>query len=154
MTPAPANCHTCELTRRRDAGDCPEWDVIQRTRSWDVVHAYDTAVEGWLVLVLRRHIETIADLTAAEADDLGPLIRQTSRALHEVTGCAKTYVVQFAEHPMHPHVHVHVIPRAPDHPEGRRGPRVFDLLGVPEHERVTDDQMTVIARQLREALAA
>ncbi|MDX2136516.1 MAG: hypothetical protein SF123_00350 [Chloroflexota bacterium] len=33
-------------------------------------------------------------------------------ALRTTTGCAKTYVAQFAEHLDHPHVHFHIIMRA------------------------------------------
>ncbi len=104
-------CTTCELVRRRDAGEAPSWDRIHRTSQWDVVHAFGTAVEGWLVLVVRRHTTAIAELTDKEAAELGPLITGVSRALQDVLDCDKTYVVQFAEHPHHFHVHVHVIPR-------------------------------------------
>jgi hypothetical protein len=38
-------------------------------------------------------------MTDAEASDLGPLIAAVSCGLRAVVGCAKTYVVQFAEHP-------------------------------------------------------
>jgi diadenosine tetraphosphate (Ap4A) HIT family hydrolase len=105
------DCQTCELVARRDAGDASPWDRILRSASWDIVHAFGTSVEGWMVLALRRHITTVADLTDEKARELGPLLRDVSRALEATTGCAKTYVAQFVEHPRHPHVHVHVIPR-------------------------------------------
>ena len=96
-------CKTCELTARRDAGMAPLWDCIHRTRFWDVVHSYDTALPGWLILVARRHIEAIDELTDEEAVELGILLRRVSLALKEVTGCLKTYVIQFAEMAEHPH---------------------------------------------------
>ena len=71
-------CRTCELTDRRDAGEAPPWDDIVSTSGWDVAHAFGTDVEGWVVLVARRHIETVADLTDAEAAQLGPLIKHVS----------------------------------------------------------------------------
>jgi hypothetical protein len=46
---------TCELIARQDAGIAPPWDAILRTDYWDIVHAYNTSLPGWLVLVLRRH---------------------------------------------------------------------------------------------------
>jgi diadenosine tetraphosphate (Ap4A) HIT family hydrolase len=85
------------LVARRDAGHAPPWDLIVRTPNWDIVHADGTSVEGWTVLVARRHLTAVADLTDAEAAELGPLIKHVSRALHETVGCVKTYVVQFAE---------------------------------------------------------
>lgn len=56
-------CRTCELVQRRDAGGAPPWDQIVRTPTWDVAHAFGTTIEGWTVLVLRRHVASVAELT-------------------------------------------------------------------------------------------
>jgi len=138
-------CRTCELVERRDRGAAPLWDCIIRTPCWDIVHCYGTSLEGWLVLVSREHKSAIADLTDEEASELGPLLKLTSAALHDRLACVKTYVVQFAEHPLHPHVHFHVIPRALDHPQDQKGPRIFDRLGVPDHDAIPEDRMNEIA---------
>jgi diadenosine tetraphosphate (Ap4A) HIT family hydrolase len=122
------SCRSCALVARRDQGEAPDWDCIERTPRWDVVHCYGTSLEGWIVLVLRRHAATMADLTDAEAAELGPLVRDVSRGLAEVVACEKTYAAQFAEAPGHNHVHVHVIPRRPGMPPEERGPNVFSLL--------------------------
>ncbi len=90
-------CQTCELIRRRDAGAAPLWDNIYRTPHWDVAHAFNTALPGWIVIVARRHIEAIDQLSEAEVIELGILLRRVSAALSEATGCIKTYVMQFAE---------------------------------------------------------
>lgn len=145
-------CLTCDWTARRDAGDAPPWDSIARTPGWDVVHATGTAVEGWLVLVARRHVAAVADLTDGEAAELGPLLTGVSRALHDVTGCQKTYVVQFAEHPRHRHVHVHLIPRAHDLPDDQRGPGIFSRLGVADDEVVPEARRDEIAVGVRARL--
>jgi diadenosine tetraphosphate (Ap4A) HIT family hydrolase len=148
-----SDCVTCQLVERRDAGGAPPWDAILRTPHWDVVHAFGTAVEGWLVLVVRRHQTAVADLSDGEAAELGPLIRDVSRAVQSAVGCDKTYVVQFAEHPQHPHVHVHVIPRGRDLSDERQGPRIFSLLGVPDDEAVPPDRMDEIAGLVAAALS-
>ena len=145
-------CKTCELVNRRDAGDAPLWNCIQRTQFWDVVHSYNTALPGWLVLVVRRHIEAIDELTDDEAIELGRLIRRASIALREVTGCIKTYVIQFAEHEDHPHVHFHIVPRMEDQPEGRRSVRVFEYLNVPDDERVSEERMNEISARIQSIL--
>ena len=145
---------TCDRLERRDRGDAPDWDAIVRTDAWDVVHCDNTSLLGWLVLVVRRHVAALADLTEAEAEALGPLVRDVSRALHDICGCEKTYVVQFAEHPDHRHVHVHVVPRSPDLEDERQGPRVFGFLGVPETDRVSEDDMNAFAASLRGWLTA
>jgi diadenosine tetraphosphate (Ap4A) HIT family hydrolase len=141
-------CRTCELVTRRDRGEAPLWDAIHRTPRWDVVHCYGTSVEGWLVVLTREHRSAIADLTDAEAAELGPLLKHASEALRDAVGCVKTYVAQFAEHPLHPHVHFHVIPRAADHPDDLRGPRIFDALGDAV-DPVPDARMDEIAARVR-----
>ena len=145
-------CKTCELIARRDAGTAPLWDCIYRARFWDVVHSYNTALPGWLVLVVQRHIEAIDELTDDEAVELGVLIRLVSMALKKVTGCVKTYVVQFAEMAEHPHVHFHIIPRMANQPEERRSTRVFEYLGVSEEERVSEETMNEIGTQVQRLL--
>lgn len=146
-------CMTCELIAARDTGLAPLWDNILRTESWDVVHSYNTSLPGWLVLVARRHTEAIDELTDEEAAELGILLRQTSAALREVTGCVKTYVIQFAEAAEHPHVHFHVIPRMADQPEERRSVGIFGYLGVLEEERVGENVMNEIAIRVRRIMA-
>lgn len=148
------SCMTCELIARRDAGEAPLWDAIARTAYWDVAHSYNTSLPGWLVLIARRHITSIDELTPEEAVELGILLRQTSAALREVVGCLKTYVCQFAEAAEHPHVHFHVIPRMADQPDERRGPRVFGYMGVPEEEEVSEDRMNEIAAMIRRCLSS
>ncbi len=147
------HCVTCQLVERRDAGEAPDWDAIVRTDHWDVVHSFNTALEGWLVLVTRQHRNALAELSEGEAAELGPLAVRVSQALLQVSGCEKTYLAQFAEHPDHRHVHVHLIPRGADHPADAIGPNVFRLIGESAADRITDDRMDELARALRRALA-
>ncbi len=147
-----SNCYTCELSVRRRAGDAPLWDNIYQTELWDVAHSYNTALAGWVVLILRRHIEALDELTTAEAAELGDLIRHVSIALKEVTGCMKTYVVQFAEAAEHPHVHFHIIPRMADQPDEWRGAGIFNALGVDEDVRIGETVMDEIGLQMRTIL--
>jgi diadenosine tetraphosphate (Ap4A) HIT family hydrolase len=145
-------CKTCELIARRDAGIAPLWDCIYRTPFWDVVHSYNSALPGWLVLVARRHITAVDALTDEEAAELGRLLQRTSRALKDITGCQKTYVMQFAEMAEHPHVHFHVVPRRADLPENRRSTKIFGYLGVSEEERVPEEVMNEIGLRVRKIL--
>jgi diadenosine tetraphosphate (Ap4A) HIT family hydrolase len=147
-------CKSCELISRRDEGTAPLWDCIYRTSFWDVAHCYETSLPGWLILIVRRHIESLDELTDPEAVELGRLIRRTSSALKKISRCPKTYVLQFAESPLHPHVHFHVIPRMADLPENRRSTQIFGYLGVPEKERVSQEEMNAIALRVREQLLA
>lgn len=147
-------CRSCELVARRDVGDAPLWDSIHRTRYWDVVHCYGTSLPGWIVLVARRHMTALDELTEEEAVELGSLLRRVSIGLKEITGCLKTYVIQFAEAADHPHVHFHVIPRMKDQPPERKSMGIFGYLGVPEEQCVPANIMNIIALQLRHYLEA
>jgi diadenosine tetraphosphate (Ap4A) HIT family hydrolase len=62
----------------------------------------------------------------------GGLVRRLGAALEAVTGCVKTYLMQFSEAEGFSHLHLHLVPRLPDHPDDARGPRVFADM--------TDDQ--------------
>ena len=145
-------CKTCELTAQRRLGKAPLWDSIYQTEFWDVAHAFNTALPGWLVLVLQRHIESLDELTDQEAVELGPLIRRVSLSLKTVVGCVKTYVIQFAEHEDHPHVHFHIVPRMANQPADRRSTQVFAYLGVSQEESVSEDQMDEIGGRIRKHL--
>jgi diadenosine tetraphosphate (Ap4A) HIT family hydrolase len=146
------DCLTCQLIARRDAGEAPLWDSIYRTAYWDVVHAYNTSLPGWLVLVARRHIEAPDELNEAEALELGALIRRVSQALKTATDCRKTYVMQFAEAAEHPHVHFHITPRMAAQPPEYRGPRIFGYLGVSKADSVSEERMNEIAGKVRNFL--
>ena len=145
-------CYTCELIKRRDDGQAPLWDNIYRSPYWDVVHSYNTALPGWLVLLSRRHIVAIDEMTEDQALELGQMLRHVSLALKETTACTKTYVVQFAEAAEHPHVHFHIIPRMANQPENRKGPQIFNYLGVEDSERVSEHDMNTIASALQQRL--
>ena len=112
----------------------------------------NTSLPGWTVLILRRHVIALDQLTEAEALELGDLIRRVSVALKDIVGSEKTYVMQFAEHPRHSHVHFHVVPRMADLAEADRGANIFNLLSVADEERVTEAKMNAFATSLQAAI--
>ena len=147
-------CQSCRRMKKRDAGTAPIWDNMYRSQHWDIVHAYNTSWLGWLVLVLRRHAEAIDELTESEAGELGNLLLHVSVALKRETGCAKTYVMQFAESPAHPHVHFHVVPRRPDQAAEDISWRVLRHLGVDTEAACSEADMTALAGGIRLQLQA
>jgi hypothetical protein len=72
----------------------------------------------------------------------GSVARQVrlSRALHQVLGCQKTYIAQFAEAEGFSHVHFHVVPRPPNLPQEFRGPGIFQMMR-PDRPPVTEQRM-------------
>lgn len=141
------DCYACGKEAR--FAELPPRERVACDAHWRVAHAFGTAVPGWLVLLPRRHVAAVHDLTDDEAGSLGTWQVRLSRALRAVTGCAKTYVVQFAEAEGFAHVHFHLVPRAADLPQEHRGPGVFGLLGKPAGERVTDEAADRTALALR-----
>jgi diadenosine tetraphosphate (Ap4A) HIT family hydrolase len=144
------DCFVCENNDRFES--LPIWERIAADAHWRVAHAIDSALPGWLVLIPRRHVTTIADLTDAEAAQLGAWQVRLSRALRVVTGCVKTYVVQFAEKEGVSHVHFHVVPRMADLPDDRRGGRVFQYLDPPPGQALDDAHKLALAEALREQM--
>lgn len=148
-TPGAGRCYSCQQEDRFDS--LPPRELIGADPYWRLAHAIGTTLPGWLVLLPRRHVTAIAELTEAEAGTLGSWQLRASRALHAVTGCAKTYVAQFAEAEGFAHVHFHVVPRMPDLSPELRGPRVFDLLG--RSAAVGAERMDELALLLREQVS-
>ncbi|MGE9697835.1 HIT family protein [Streptomyces sp. CH6] len=144
------DCYAC--SKEADFDDLPPRECAVYDQHWRVAHALNTAVPGWPVLLPRRHVAAVHDLTNAEASALGVWQVKLSRALRGVTGCAKTYVVQFAEAEGFAHVHFHIVPRMADLRPEHRGPAIFGLLRRPEQERVSADQADQIAHSLRAQL--
>ena len=142
-------CKTCWLIEQRDLDDAPLWDCIFRTEFFDVAHAYNTSLPGWIVVVAKRHVAAIHELSEGEAIELGTLLRQVSVGLKNVLGCAKTYVMQFAEQTGHSHVNFHVVPRMNDLPDENKGVNVFKYLGVDGQDRVPESLMNDIAAKLQ-----
>lgn len=141
------DCYAC--SKEAEFDDLPPRECVVYDQHWRVAHAFNTAVPGWLVLLPRRHVAAVHDLTNAEAFALGVWQVKISRALRSVTGCAKTYVVQFAEAEGFAHVHFHIVPRMAGLRPEHRGPGIFELLRRPEQERVTADQADQLAHSLR-----
>ena len=140
-------CYTCRTNG--DLDSLPPRDLIAVDEWWRVGHAFGTSLPGWLVLLPRRHVTRIADLTDAEAARLGTWQVSLSRALTAVTGCAKTYIAQFAEAAGFHHVHLHIIPRPADLTQDLLGPRIFALLGQAGGDALTTTEMDAVAVRLR-----
>lgn len=93
---------------------------------------------------------TLTELDPKAAAELGPLLRDLSRALAEILGCVKTYVL-LAE--AEGFGHFHLIPRMPDQPVELRGPGIFQMPRPPPGQCVPDAQMDRLAERLSAALS-
>ncbi len=150
MPNSATDCYPCGQEARLP--DVPPRERVAQDDHWRVVLAFNSALPGWLVLLPRRHVTAVHDLTDAEAASLGLWQVRLSRALREVTGCVKSYVVQFAEAEGFGHTHFHVVPRMADQPDDRCGPAVFGYLARPEEEWVSPQRCDELAGLFARAL--
>jgi diadenosine tetraphosphate (Ap4A) HIT family hydrolase len=140
-------CYSC--TQEALFESLPTWERIAFDGHWRVAHSLGVALAGWLVLLPRRHVTAIADLTDQEAATLGTWQVRLSRALRAVTDCPRTYVAQFAEKEGFAHVHFHVIPRVAELEPSLRGPGIFALL---DRAPVSDADRDSVAARLSNLL--
>jgi diadenosine tetraphosphate (Ap4A) HIT family hydrolase len=143
-------CYPCDWQL---APSFPPREDVVHTDHWRVAHAFNSTLRGWLVIVPTRHVLSFTDLTPEAADELGGLVRQMSSALEQVTGCVKTYLMQFSEAEGFAHLHLHLVPRRPDHPAGARGPAAFTLMADDETQWLPEAERDRIALALRQAFA-
>ena len=148
-----SDCYPC-VQNGLPPSSLPPRERIYDDGLWRVAHAFNSALPGWMVVVPRRHITSLSELTSAEARVLGPLLRSLSQALERALGAQKAYMLFLAEGEGFHHVHIHVVPRQPDQPAERRGARIFGYLDQPPADWVSPAKMDRIADELRPLLAA
>jgi diadenosine tetraphosphate (Ap4A) HIT family hydrolase len=131
MDEARAACVACQANR----GEIPTpGGVIYQDGLWRLEHAFEPIpMVGWLILKPLRHVESLSELTHAEAQSLGGLIQRISAAMTEELRPVKVYVACFAETVAH--LHFHFIPRSEDAPVDKRGPDIFHYLGEAGREK-------------------
>ena len=129
MESTPADCVACRANRGEiTAPGGPLYD----DGLWRLEHTFEPIpMVGWLVLKPLRHVEQLADLTPPEAAALGPLLQRVASAMRATLAPSKVYSALFAEAVTH--LHIHLIPRAPDLPPAFRGPDAFKLLSEAAH---------------------
>lgn len=121
---------------------------------WLVEHAYPTRLPGWLVIVLRRHVEALHELRPEEFAEFASVLERTCRVLRRVVGCDREYVACYAEIDHFRHVHFHVVPRAADLPGEYVGTRSFAFLKVSEAEAAPREEIRALCESLRDAFGA
>jgi len=110
--------------------------VVYRNEWWEVAHHTGLQTDpGELIVKLRRHAESLAELTPAEAAALGPVLRSAVAAVERVVRPERVYVASYGERVRH--VHFFLLPRTTSLPAGhvtsdlyRRGRTLLRRLGL------------------------
>jgi diadenosine tetraphosphate (Ap4A) HIT family hydrolase len=89
MTDDIRGCLACDLSagRRELPGG-----VIAERPDWRVEHCVGPLGVGTLIVKTRRHVESVGDLTDAEAAAVGPLLRAVARCVDELCTPEQVYV--------------------------------------------------------------
>lgn len=109
-----SSCPICdEVAGRRTAPGGPIYD----DGLWLVSHHLGAYTDpGELIVKLRRHGESLGELTEAEAAAIGPVLRAAVGAVDRAIRPERVYVASFSERV--PHVHFYVLPRTASMPAG------------------------------------
>lgn len=144
-------CFACGWNERID--DLPPRESVLIADGWRVALAIGCSLPGWLVAVPTRHVQSMDELTEAEAAALGPILRRLTVALREITGCEKTYVALFAEQEGFAHLHAHVVPRMSWFTDDQKGPKSLGVfLGRSDDEATSEADRDQMAMRLWDAL--
>jgi diadenosine tetraphosphate (Ap4A) HIT family hydrolase len=114
------DCYAC-LRNETPSKELPPRELVFDDGNCRVVHAFGSAIPGWLVVVCRRQITSMSQVTPQEATVLGPLLSVLSAALDDVLGARKAYVAFLAQADSFEHLHVHMVPRNGDDDDGSPG---------------------------------
>jgi len=143
-------CLTClNLSGERRISPGP---FIYEGTYWNVDHAYPTTHLGWLVILPKRHIEALHELTREEFQELSEIEYTIMQVMHMDATIQKEYLMCFAEGEGFHHVHIHVVPKPVDLPEHLKGPRVFALLAVDEEHAIPAQAMTAFCEEFSRKL--
>lgn len=121
---------------------------------WVVDHAYPTTHLGWLVILPRRHVEALHELTKEEFRELAEIEYKLVQVIHTDPTIQKEYLMCFSEGEGFQHLHFHIVPKPFDLPEHLKGPRVFGLLTVDKEHALSPQELTAFCEEFTRKLEA
>ena len=122
--------------------------TIHEGKFWLVEHAYPCQLKGWLVLVLKRHVEALHELSQEEFMELAELQYKLTRLLSHELDCEKEYSICLAEAEHFHHTHFHLIPKPKNLRNELEGTRIFAMLKVEEKDAVPPDEIKSFCENL------
>lgn len=144
----------CVICRTLHGETPPLGGVVYASPHWVFyLRAQPLLVAGQGFMVLKRHCEDMADLSDAEAQDLGLMMRRVTHALNQTIAPARVHMAVYAEETRH--IHLHVTPRMTYHPKGNiRLTALLQWYALLHHlgvrAAISDAQVHALAYQLRQ----
>jgi diadenosine tetraphosphate (Ap4A) HIT family hydrolase len=138
-------CIACDLTHGRlDLPGGPIWE----SDHWRVEHCVGPLGVGTLLVKPVRHVQRVADLTAAEANEMGPVLHRASQVVGILTNASQLYVCLWSHGPAHIHFVVQPETEADVEAFGTWGPALqaamFERDDSPDRDAV--ERFTSLAR--------
>lgn len=128
--------------------------IIYEGTHWIVDHAYPTTHLGWLVVLPKRHVEALHELTKEEFLELAEIEYRLVQVMGREPGVQKEYVMCFSEGEGFHHMHFHVVPKPGDLPAHLKGPRIIELLKVSREEAIPAPELTAFCEEFTRQLQA
>lgn len=144
-------CRTClSLSGEQRISPGP---AIYEGTYWIVEHAYPTMHLGWLVILSRRHVEALHELTSEEFQELAEIEYRLIQVMHSDPSVQKEYLMCFGEGEGFQHLHLHVVEKTDHLPPGMKGAQMFALLRVDREHSVPTSQLSAFCQEFTRKLA-
>jgi diadenosine tetraphosphate (Ap4A) HIT family hydrolase len=122
------DCLACALAAGREP---LPGGLIHRTQYWLVEHCVGPLGLGTLIVKPERHVTAVADLSPAEAAELGPLLQQTSQVAGQLVDSDQVYNCLWSHGggvPVHIHYVIQPVTRAQMATYQCAGPRLQEAM--------------------------
>ena len=126
---------------------------IYEGQYWLVDHAYPTSLKGWLVIVPKRHVEALHELSHEEFRELADIQYRLAHVMQSRASIEKEYMMCFSEGEHFHHVHIHFVAKPGDLPQEAKGPRIFSYLKDDQQSAVPPDEIKALSEELKELLS-
>lgn len=83
--------------------------MLYETQYTEIHSSDECGVEGYVIVMPKRAVTNMADLTSAELQDLSEQLAQVQGRIHEQYQPERIYCLSFGE--LNPRLHFHVFPR-------------------------------------------
>ena len=87
-------------------------ELITDFGDWKLLLHPDSAVRGHAMLVARRHVENVSDLSDSEAQQLVRVQKVAERALLDVTNTDRAILLKLGIQTPHLHLHIYPVSRS------------------------------------------